>query len=129
MAHNMPYLDIFGVLFFFSQKSSVCLSVMLCTILLIYVFIFISSFLLFILGLLCSSFSEFYYGNTNHWFLVFFFFLPVMKDARNQRNITTTQLEELSGCIINQDQIEALTDNISVWSYIKPGHIRAFGAF
>ena len=52
-----------------------------------------------------------------------------MKDARNQRNITTTQLEELSGCIINQDQIEALTDNISVWSYIKPGHIWAFGAF
>lgn len=41
-----------------------------------------------------------------------------MEDAGNQ-SITTTQLEELSGCVMNQDQMEALameepTDTTSV---------------
>ena len=44
------------------------------------------------------------------------------------KSITTTQMEELSGCVMNQDQMEALameepTDTTSVWSYSQPEHL------
>lgn len=44
------------------------------------------------------------------------------------KSITTTQLEELSGYVMNQDQMEALameepTDTTSVWSYSQPEHL------
>lgn len=46
---------------------------------------------------------------------------------------TTIQLEEVSGCITNQDQIEFLpmeetTDTNSVWYFNKPRHLWAFGS-
>lgn len=56
---------------------------------------------------------------------------PFTEDA-GVREITTTQLEELSGQIINRNQMEALAkeepkDTNSVWSSIKPEHLWASG--
>lgn len=52
--------------------------------------------------------------------------------CRALEDVTTTQLEELSGCVIHQVQIEALameeaTDTTPVRSYIQPEHLWVFG--
>lgn len=67
-----------------------------------------------------------------------FFIIPelmaIYERYREAEEISMTQLEELSGCFINKNQIEALVmekpkDTTSVWSYIKPGRLKSLEHF